>query len=176
MTGSVLTLLLVAGAANVEAAIPLRGVSDEQIVGQGQLIASGKYVEIYQHGVKVDPSFLKIMESPYEQVAALTSLKLDTAALGPKVRVYVLDAVRVSHVWRGYQHSSDPKGVIFLNPRVYFGAMSGQNATHIHELTHLFTWRFNSHTLREGIADYVARTILPGAGVGPNPGGGESPP
>jgi hypothetical protein len=49
--------------------------------------------------------------------------------------------------------------------------MSSKNATHVHELTHLFTWRYNSHTLREGIADYVALKILPGAAVGPNPGG-----
>jgi len=37
-------------------------------------------------------------------------------------------------------------------------------------LTHLFTWKYRSHTLREGIADYVALTILPGAAVGPNEG------
>ena len=48
--------------------------------------------------------------------------------------------------------------------------MSGNDATYIHELTHLFTWKYRSHTLREGIADYVALTILPGAAVGPNEG------
>lgn len=170
------TLLLAAGAASVDAAVPRREVSDEQIVAQRQLVASGTYVEIYEHGVKVDPSFLKIMEDAYERVEALTSLKLDTATLGPKVRVYVSGAVGVSHVWKGYQHPSDPRGIIFLNPRVYRGAMSGKNATHVHELTHLFTWRFHSHTLREGIADYVALTIIPGASVGPNPGGDEPPP
>lgn len=106
----------------------------------------------------------------------VTGLKLDTATLGPKVRVYVSDGVRISHVWKGYQHPSDPRAIIFLNPRVYLGAMSGENATYIHELTHLFTWRFNSHTLREGIADYVALAILSGAAVGSNPGRGESPP
>ena len=49
--------------------------------------------------------------------------------------------------------------------------MSGKNATHVHELTHLFTWRYNSHTLREGVADYVALKVFPGAAVGPNPAG-----
>jgi hypothetical protein len=115
------------------------------------------------------------MEGAYEQVQRVTGLKLDTATLGFIVRVYVSGSVGVSHVWKGYQHPSDPKAVIFLNPRVYSGAMAGKNATHIHELTHLFTWRYNSHTLREGIADYVALTILPEAVVGPNTGGSAPP-
>lgn len=172
--GRLVTLLWAVGTASTDAALPRRVVSDEQIVAQAQLVASGTYLEIYQHGATVDPSFLKVMESAYEQVQRVTGLKLDTATLGPKVRVYVSGSLGVSHVWRGYEHPSDPRAVIFLNPRVYSGAMSGKNATHIHELTHLFTWRFNSHTLREGIADYVALTIFPGVAVGPNPGGDES--
>ena len=170
-----LILTFVVGAANTDAAVPRRAVSDEQIIAQGQLVSSGTYVEIYQHGVTIDPSFLKVMESAYEEVQRVTGLKLDTATLGSKVRVYVSDSVGPSHVWKGYQHPSDPKAIIFLNPRVYLGAMSGKNATHIHELTHLFTWRFNSHTLREGFADYVALRILPGAAVGPNPAGEPTP-
>jgi hypothetical protein len=114
------------------------------------------------------------MESAYEEVQRVSGLKLDTATLGSKVRVYVSEAINVSHVWRGYQHPSDPKGIIFLNLRAYHGAMGGRNATHAHELTHLFTWRYSSHTLREGIADYVALKIFPGADVGPNPGGGSA--
>jgi hypothetical protein len=162
------SLFVLAG--NTHAAVPRRSLSDEQIVAQGQLVASGTHVEIYQHRVTIDPSFLKVMESAYEQVQRITGLNLDTATLGPKVHVYVSDALPVSHVWRGYQHPSDPKAIIFLNLWVYQGAMSGTNATHVHELTHLFTWRYNSHTLREGIADYVALTVFPGAVVGPNPG------
>ncbi len=173
--GFIFALLLIGGAANVNAAVAGRGTSDEQIVGQAELIASSTHVEIYQHGMAVNPSFLKIMESAYGQVEKVTGLKLDTATLGPKVQVYVSSAVRISHVWRGYDHPSDPKAAIFLNPRAYSGALSGKNATHIHEMTHLFTWRFNSHTLREGIAHYVALTILPGAAVGPNLAGGSPP-
>lgn len=161
---------------NAQAAVPRRSVPDAQIVARAELVASGTNIEIYQHEVAIDPSFLKVMESAYEQVERVTGLKLDTATLGPKVRVYVSDAVFVSHVWRGYQHPSDPKGIIFLNLRAYHGAMSGKNATHAHELTHLFTWNYNSHTLREGIADYVALKIFPGAAVGPNPGGDSARP
>jgi hypothetical protein len=74
-------------------------------------------------------------------------------------------------VWNGYSHPEDPKGIVFLNARAYQGALAGTNATYIHEMAHLFTWRFHSHTLREGLADYLALRILPGAGVGPNPDG-----
>jgi hypothetical protein len=172
--GLLFAAVLLVFAANTDAAVPRRSVSDAQIVARGQLVASGAYVEIYQHSAAIDPSFLKVMESAYAEVQRVTGLKLDTATYGSKVRVYVSDAVAVSHVWRGYQHPTDPKAIIFLNLRVYQGAMGGKNATHIHELTHLFTWRYNSHTLREGIADYVALKIFPGAAVGPNPGGGSA--
>jgi hypothetical protein len=157
-------------AANTHAAVPRRSISDDQIGARAQLVASGAYVEIYQHGTVIEPSFLKIMENAYDEVRRVSGLKLDTATLGSKVRVYVSDAISVSHVWRGYQHPSDPKAIIFLNLRAYHGAMGGKNATHAHELTHLFTWRYHSHTLREGIADYVALKIFPGADVGPNTG------
>ena len=157
--------------ANTQAAVPRQPIPDAQIVARAEPVASGTNIEIYQYGAAVDPSFLKVMESVYEQVERVTGLKLDTATLGPKVRVYVSNAIRVSHVWRGYDHPIDPKAIIFLNLRVYHGAMSGKNATHVHELTHLFTWRYNSHTLREGIADYIALKIFPGTAVGPNSGG-----
>jgi hypothetical protein len=156
-------------AAAAGAAVPRRTLSDEQIIAQARLVASGSNIEIYQQGMPVDPAFLKTMESAYEQVERVSGLKLDTATLGRKVRVYVSDAINVSHVWRAYQHPRDPKAIIFLNLRAYHGAMAGKNATHAHELTHLFTWRYHSHTLREGIADYIALKIYPGADVGPNP-------
>jgi len=79
-------------------------------------------------------------------------------------------------VWRGYEHPSDPKAVLFLNPRVAEAALGGANATYAHELAHLLTWRFHSHTLREGLADYLALQLHPGAAVGPNIQGYASPP
>ena len=70
-------------------------------------VAIGAYVEIYQHGAAIDPAFLKVMESAYEELPRVTAVKLDTATYKSKVRVYVSDAVAVSHVWKGYQHSTD---------------------------------------------------------------------
>ena len=113
----------------------------------------------------------KLTEDAYQKLEQLMGVRLDTAALGPKVRIYISDFVSVSHVWKGYDHPKDPKGIIFLNQRPYLGALKGTNATYIHEMTHLFSWRFQSHTLREGLADYMALKILPGTGVGPSPEG-----
>lgn len=124
----------------------------------------------------MDPSLLKVMERVCEQVETIPGLNLDKATLGPKVRVYVSDSVSVSHVWKGYQHPSDPRGIDFLTLQAYQGVTISKNATHIHELMHLFTWNYKSHTLREGFADYIAFKILPGAAVGPNPGGDKAPP
>ena len=56
--GLILALLLGVGAGDADAALG-RPLSDEQIVAQATRVASGKHVEIYQHGVKVDPAFLK---------------------------------------------------------------------------------------------------------------------
>ena len=151
-----------------------RSASDQQIVQQSELVASGERVEIYQHAMKVDPALLKPAEDAYVQLEKLLGRKLDTATLGAKIRIYVSDAVGVSHVWNGYAHPDDPKGVVFLNLRTYTGALAGKNATYVHEMAHLFTWRFHSHTLREGLADYLALTVHPGAGVGPNPDGYDS--
>jgi hypothetical protein len=47
--------------ANTDAAVPRRSVPDEQIVAQAELVASGTYLEIYQHGVTIDPVFLNVM-------------------------------------------------------------------------------------------------------------------
>jgi hypothetical protein len=75
----------------------------------------------------------------------------------------------VSHVHGGYLQAKDPLGHIYLNPRSAYGAVQGINATYVHELTHLFTWNFYSHTLREGLADFVASSLYEGSAIGPVP-------
>lgn len=92
----------------------------------------------------------------------------DNATLGDRISVYVSADTRVSHVLGGYEHQSNPKAVLFLNPTVARMALSGRNATYAHELSHLLMWRFHSHTLREGLADHLALALHPDAGVGPN--------
>lgn len=145
-----------------------RAVSDGQIIAEATLVASGERVEIFQHSVHVDPAFLRLAERAYRRLEALTGRTFDTATLGPKIRLYVSSAVTISHVWRGYDHPRDPRGLVFLNPQVYQSALKGTNATYVHEMAHLLTWRYQSHTLREGLADYLALQVHPGAGVGPN--------
>jgi len=141
---------------------------DEQIVKESQLVSVGEHIEIYQHRMNVDPALLRIIEDAYQQVEQLLGVKLDTATLGPKIRIYVSDLPSVCHVWKSYNHPQDPKGIIFIHRRAYLGAMRGLDATYIHEMVHLFMWRYYSHTLREGFAEYVALRILP-TGVGGSP-------
>ncbi len=144
------------------------GTLDEEIIREAQLVASGARVDLFQHGLAVDPALVKAAEHALTRMEELLGRRLDESTLGPRVRIYVAAGTTVSHVWRGYEHPSDPKAVLFLNPRVAQLALRGTNATYAHELAHLLTWRFYSHTLREGLADYLALQVHPGAGVGPN--------
>ena len=93
-------------------------VSDAQIMAEATLVVSGEQVEVFQHGVQVDPAFLQLTEQAYRRLEALTGRTFDKATLGPKIRIYVSNAVTVSHVWRSYDHPRDPQGLVFLNPRV----------------------------------------------------------
>lgn len=175
-------LLLLGTVAFLYLAAPLahsqrRGaVPDEQIVREAQFVTSAARVDLFQHGIVVDPALGEAAQSALARMEELLGRRLDESTLGPRVRIYVSASTTVSHVWRGYEHPSDPKAVLFLNPLVAAAALRGANATYAHELAHLLTWRFYSHTLREGLADYLALQIHPGAGVGPNNQGYASPP
>jgi hypothetical protein len=149
---------------------------DEQIVREARLAASGTRVDLYEHGVGADRALVAVAEKAIARMEELLGRKLDEAALGPKIGIYVSSGTRVSHVWRGYHHPSDPRPIVFLNPVVAGLAVAGTNATYAHELAHLLAWRFRSHTLREGLADYLALQLHPRAGIGPNPAGYGSPP
>jgi hypothetical protein len=163
------------------AALPAQGqrgrtILDEQIVREATRAASGDRVELFQQGLVADPALLNLAEEALPQMEALLGRKLDERTLGHKIHIYVSTATRISHVWHGYDRSNNPRAIVFLNPRVARQAVSGIDATYIHEITHLLTWRYHSHTLSEGIADYVARALRPGAGVGPNVYGSGTPP
>jgi len=149
---------------------------DDQIIREAQLVAPGARVDLFQHGLMVDPALVEAADRALTRMEELLGQRLDESTLGPRVRIYVAASTTVSHVWRGYEHPSDPKAVLFLNPTVARLALRGTNATYAHELAHLLTWRFYSHTLREGLADYLALQVHPGAGVGPNIEGYASPP
>jgi hypothetical protein len=161
-------LLPLLAAGPTPAAAQRQTVGDAQIVEEATLASAGSRIEIFEHGVSVTAAFLALAEEAYRRLETLTGRELDAATLGPKVRIYVSGTSRVSHVWRGYDHPSDPKGIVFLTRRAYEGALEKLDATYVHEMAHLFTWRYHSHTLREGLADYLALQVHPGAGVGPN--------
>jgi hypothetical protein len=151
------------------AAGQMRGpIQDERIIQEARLVARGEHVAVYQHQMEIDSAFLGLAEEAYRQLEESLGTKLDTATLGPKIRIYISNLRSVCHVWKGPNHPRDPKGIIFLNQQSYRGAMQGVNANYIHEMTHLFTWRYRSHTLREGLAEYMAMKILP-AGIRQSP-------
>jgi hypothetical protein len=62
-----------------------RSVSDEQIIEEATLVASGERVEVFQHSVHVDPAFLRLTEQAYSRLEAVTGRTFDTATLGPKI-------------------------------------------------------------------------------------------
>lgn len=142
--------------------------ADEKVLSRAKLVNQNDKLEIYRDDAEVDDAFIADIGQLYTAIEAQLGRKFDEASLGKKIRIVVSDRVRVSHVWRGYQHMHDPKPIIFLNIRAYQGFQSKSNATLIHEMTHLFTWKYNSHSLREGLADYVARSIMSNTAVGPN--------
>lgn len=146
---------------------------DPQIVCRARFVAASEWVALHEDGLEVDPGFLLALEDACRRIEKLLDRPYDKKTLGSPIRVYVTDAEVVSHVWNGYRHPEDPRGILFLNRTAYEGAVQRTNATFAHELTHLFMWRFHSHTLREGLADYIALTLYPGTAVGPNKAGGD---
>lgn len=147
---------------------PMPRATDAQIMREARLVASSGRVDLYEHRVSVDPSLAAASDRAISQMESLLGRRWDASTLGERVSVYISAETRVSHVLGGYEHQNNPRAVLFLNPLVGRLALSGKNATYAHELGHLLTWRFYSHTLREGLADYLALQLHPGAGVGPN--------
>jgi hypothetical protein len=148
---------------------------DEQIMANSTKRGSGKRVDVYSDGPPVDAALVQHAEQALAQIEQLTGRPYDAATLGPRIAIYLSASTRISHVWKGYDQPQDPRGILFLSLRAYRGALTGEDATYAHELAHLVTWRFYSHTLREGLADYLALQIHPGGGVGPNQANAETP-
>jgi hypothetical protein len=147
---------------------PLPRSNDAQIMREARLIASSGRVDLYEHRVVVEPELASASDRAISRMESMLGRRWDTQTLGDRVSIYVSSETRLSHVLGGYEHQNNPRAVLFLNPVVARMALSGRNATYAHELAHLLTWRFYSHTLREGLADYLALQLHPDAGVGPN--------
>jgi hypothetical protein len=142
--------------------------TDAQIMREARLIASSGRVDLYEHRVVVDPELASAADRAITKMESILGRRWDAQTFGDRVSIYVSSETRVSHVLGGYEHQNNPRAVLFLNSVVAQMSLSGRNATYAHELAHLLTWRFYSHTLREGLADYLALQLHPGAGVGPN--------
>lgn len=148
----------------------IKRLSDKAITKRTALAASGKVVDIYTDMADLESDQLAhLADQAYRQIEQNFGFQYDHHMLGARIQIHCSDAVKVSHVHGGYNQAKEPLGKVFLNARAALGAVQGVNATYIHEMVHLFTWNFCSHTLREGLADYVALALHKGAGVGPVP-------
>lgn len=147
-----------------------RKIPDKIIVKRTPLAATGKFVDVYSDLDNFEPAELvRLTEQAYGEIKNVFLFQYDHQHLGGRIQIYCSDAIKVSHVHGGYLQAKDPLGHIYLNPRAAYGAVQGINATYVHELTHLFTWNFYSHTLREGLADFVASSLYEGSAIGPVP-------
>lgn len=148
---------------------------DQAILARAQPVAEGRRISLYADQAQVAPAFLARLEAALNKLEMISTRALDVITFGNRVSVVVSSATRVSHVWRGYAHPTDPRPIVFLSPRVVRDAMHDRDATYAHELAHLLTWRYHSHTLREGLADHLALQVLPGAAIGPVRSGDTAP-
>ena len=145
-------------------------IPDKTIIKRASLVATGKFVDVYSDLDEFEAGELvRLTEQAYEKIKRTFKFQYDHPRLGDRIQIYCSDAVKVSHVHGGYLQAKEPLGRIFLNPRSALGSVHGVNSTYIHELAHLFTWNFCSHTLREGLADYVASSLHQGSSIGPVP-------
>lgn len=145
-------------------------IPDKTVIKRTPLVATGRFVDVYSDLDDFEASELvRLTEQAYEKIKRAFKFQYDHPRLGDRIQIYCSDAVKVSHVHGGYLQTKEPLGRIFLNSRSAFGAVQGVNSTYIHELAHLFTWNFCSHTLREGLADFVASSLHHGSAIGPVP-------
>ena len=145
-------------------------IPDKTVIKHTPLVAAGKFVDVYSDlNDFADDDLVRLTEKAYQQINTTFKFEFDHRLLGDRIQIYCSDAVKVSHVHGGYLQAKKPLGRIFLNSRSAFGAVQGENSTYIHELAHLFTWSFCSHTLREGLADFVATSLHQGSAIGPVP-------
>jgi hypothetical protein len=145
-------------------------IPDKTIIKRTRLVATGKFVDIYSDLDDFEADELVLLtEQAYQQIKKKFKFHYNHQLLGDRIQIYCSAAVKVSHVHGGYLQTKEPLGRIFLNPRSALGSVQGVNSTYIHELAHLFTWNFYSHTLREGLADFVASSLHQGSSIGPVP-------
>jgi hypothetical protein len=146
----------------------IKKLSDKTATKFTVLSATGQIADVYTDIPDFESVKLALLvDKAYLQVRRQFGFEYDHELLGERIQIYCSNAVKVSHVHGGYNQAKAPLGKIFLNSRAAHGAVQGVNATYIHELAHLFTWNFHSHTLREGLADYVATSLHEGAAIGP---------
>lgn len=172
-----LCFLIVLTSCNCSQSIPTQSIgiiknnplkNDSIIIEQAKLIKASDNIELYLHNVEIDEAFFDVADKAFIKLEQLLNLKFTDLGTGTTVKIYVSDLIHRSHVWKGYSHMEEPKPILFIPPRVVHNALNGDkffiSSLYAHEMAHLFTPQYNyfSHSLREGIATYLAEEVHPG--------------
>lgn len=143
--------------------------ADEAVMASAKLRVATPDLEIHADcSLPGIADFADLLQQGMPAFLALTDSLPGFSKPKERIAIYLSERTSVSHVIGGYRHSLDPRPVIFLNHRAFFGFLRGINATVFHELTHIHFWSYRSHTLREGFADFVALALRPDTCIGPN--------
>ena len=86
---------------------------DAIVLNESKLVSQSDRVDVYRDEVEIEEEFAEEIDQLYAAIETQLGRKFDVATLGKKIKVVVSNNVRVSHVWRGYQHMNDPQPVIF---------------------------------------------------------------
>lgn len=109
-------------------------------------------------------AFLDQLDTALKEIEQRLQRPLDRAHYGEQaIEVFLSPQAGVSHVYGSYQQPRYDKPWIFLLPRM----VKDQRSPYSHEMTHLVAWRFQAHSLREGLACWMQVTLAQ-AGKGLN--------
>jgi hypothetical protein len=109
------------------------------------------YPEVFMNSLEAE-MFLEHLESAYKGIENKIGKSFDAIYYKNKsIEVFLSPKKIISHVYGGYRQRHYSTPWIFLPVRMVKWGFSPYS----HELTHLFTWNFTSHSLREGLACWM---------------------
>lgn len=107
-------------------------------------------------------AFAAALDRGVTAIAGLIGSRLDSAHYGSsRIEVFVGNGIGVSHVYGSYRHMRYNLPYLFLDAE----KVRAGEAPYLHEATHLLSWRFGSHSLREGFASWVESRIIADGGA-----------
>jgi hypothetical protein len=124
-----------------------------------RLRAEGIMLERRRMVLWIDPGEKGLADSLADRLAdgvgvveRRVGVRFDTSHYGQdRIEYFVARDIRRSHVLGGYEHPKHRQPYVFLPLRMVRAGID----PYLHETTHIILWKYGSHTLREGLADFV---------------------